>query len=236
MTLRSLPRPDLSGPGPLFALALAWVSACAEPPPRPRPVEVPIGEYAVGTLRLPPPRGAGPQGGGAASSPSGAKASDRPPDKGAECDPTAATGESPRASGAESGPSRELDLKGGFLGATFGSSPKAHRGLVQFEKRGEAVVYRAPERSYGGYALRDVTYVFKRNQLSTILFAVKSPNDCKPIRETLARELGAPERVVGETSLWRGERVGLRFTVRGSGTCSAVVQSKELDRAEWDAL
>ncbi len=121
-------------------------------------------------------------------------------------------------------------------GATFGSSPKAHRGLVQFEKRGEAVVYRAPERSYGGYALRDVTYVFKRNQLSTILFAVKSPNDCKPIRETLTRELGAPERVVGETSLWRGERVGLRFTVRGSGTCSAVVQSKELDRAEWDAL
>lgn len=211
--------------------ALGLLAGCSEPPPRPRPVEVPISEYRVGDTA----RAAEPASSATSSFSSSASANERE----ASRESVAAVPEEPRgADGAEtkSAPATQLDTKGGFLGATFGSTPRQYRGLVAVDKRSDPATYRAGAKSYGGVALRDVFYIFRKNKLATIQFAAKNNDDCKPMRDMLTRELGPPQRATESTSLWRGEKIALRFVVTNSGACSGTVLSKEHARAEFDAM
>lgn len=153
--------------------------------------------------------------------------------------PSAETQPEPEASASKAVETRTslatgLDAKGGFLGATFGSTTRAHRGLVATDARGET--FRVPGKSYGGIALRDVLYMFRKGKLASIQFAAKSNDDCKALRDALTRELGLPQRAVNDTSTWRGEKVAMRFVITSSGACSGTVVSKDFARMEFDAL
>lgn len=205
------------------------IAGCGDPTPRPRPVEIPIGEYRV---EGPGPAGETPASKGATKTRETTTSGAATADAGGS---VASVPEEPRA--ADGPPSRELDVKGGFLGASFGSTPKAFRGLVLLDnKKPEVATYRAPDKSYGGFALRDLLFVFRKGKLATIQFAVKNAADCKPFREVLVRELGPPQRASGESATWRGEKVALRFVTGSTGTCAGAVQSKELARSEWESL
>jgi len=208
--------------------ALALLGACGDPAPRPRPVEIPISEYRV--------EGKSP-GKTPAESPAAKATPAATTDGPSSSSSSTAIAEEPRYAGTTTEtPSRELDLKGGFLGATLGAPPKAFRGLTVLDRKPDAVTYRASDKSYGGFALRDVLFIFRKGKLATIQFTVKNAADCKAFRETLVKELGAPQRSAAESATWRGEKVGLRFVVGSTGTCAGAVQSKELSRPEWDSL
>ena len=211
------------------ALSLGLI-ACGDQPARPRPAEIPIRDYRVDDVARPaeaPPATA-----------SGSPVGDRERERDASSDDTKAssTGAVADASKGDTkpGPATLLDVKGGFLGATFGASPKVFRGLVALDKRSET--FRAPAKSYGGFPLRDVVFSFRKNKLGTIQFSPKNSDDCKLVRESLVRELGLPQRVSGETSTWRGDKLAMRFVITSSGACSATVASKEHSRMEYDAL
>ncbi len=208
-------------------LALCFgVIACGDQPARPRPAEIPIREYRVessATLVA--------DAGAAGASPAGERERERERDGSAEH-----RGSSDPKGEAKTAVATQLDVKGGFLGATFGASPRAFRGLVALDKRNET--FRAPPKSYGGFALRDVVFSFRKSKLGTIQFAAKSNDDCKPVRESFVRELGPPQRASQDnaTSTWRGEKIAMRFVLTSSGACSATVVSKEHARMEFDAL
>lgn len=212
--------------------ALAPLVACSNPPRRPLPAEVPIADFRAGEVPVGPPTAA-PEpaaSGGAISADAGPST-------------TAATSSSPSPDDARAGGdaaaklATTLDAKGGFLGATFGSSPKAYRGLVALgdKPRAELQTFRSPAKSYGGFTLQNVLFVFRRQKLGTIQFSLKSAEECRPLKETLTKELGPPQRTSGESALWRGDRSALRFAQASTG-CSVTVLSKEFARPEFDAL
>lgn len=225
-----------------IALATGTLVGCGEPPPRPRPAEIPLAEFRPGEGAPSPPA--------ATSEPAPSVERDKDKDRDKDRDvaaSAAATGgddeskpggdSSPKANAdAKPGVATQLDLKGGFLGATFGSTPKAYRGLVLVDKRGDSLTYRAAAKTYGGFPLRDVVFIFRKSKLATIQYALKRSEDCRPMRETLIRELGAPQRAVNDASVWRGEKLAMRFVITGSGACSGTMLSKEHSAREYDSL
>lgn len=207
------------------------VIACGDQPARPRPAEIPIHEYRVDESSATMLGDASATG---VASPSSSSERDRDRERDASAD-TKVSGDAPKSDGKIT-VATQLDVKGGFLGATFGASPRAFRGLVALDKRNET--FRAPAKSYGGFALRDIVFSFRKGKLGTIQFAAKSNDDCKPVREAFVRELGPPQRasVDNATSTWRGEKIAMRFVITSSGACSATVVNKEHARMEFDAL
>lgn len=224
-------KPDCALGGALLVV-LAFGDGCADTPRRPLPVEVPIGDFRAADVPVGAPT----------------VATEAPPATANErvtADASAATAststttstDEPRAPEGGGKVATALDAKGGFLGATFGSSPKAYRGLVALgdKPRAEVQSYRSPAKSYGGFTLQNVLFVFRRGKLGTIQFSLKSVEECRPLKETLTKELGPPQRVSGESALWRGDRSALRFSQASTG-CGVTVLSKEFARPEFDAL
>ncbi|WP_394828504.1 hypothetical protein [Pendulispora albinea] len=202
-------------------LLLGMVS-CQEPRARKPPAEVPIQEYRVeGPAPEVAPEATKDDGGGSATGAAAKASESKGPD-------TAAVG-----------PASKLDAKNGFAGVQLGSSFKSFHGLKQTEKSGDRITYRvtrgAP--SYGGVALRDVLYTFNKGKLDSITFSVKSNGDCKGVKESLERELGAPQATSSQASVWKGEKVGMRFAISPTSSCGGMVVSRELaDAITWGGL
>jgi hypothetical protein len=198
----------------VFAVALA---ACGSEHARTRPVEVPISDYKV------EPRDP--------TIPSGYKEQMIP------------VGQEDSDGKAEvSAVATKLDAKNGFAGVQMGAGVKSIRGLKLADKNGDRASYRMVGKtpSYAGAAFKDVLMSFSNGKLASMVFAVKSNNDCKTVREALDRDLGPTQKATpapNETLIWRGDKVGLRFSMNSSGSCGGTLLSHELaDPSAWAGL
>lgn len=191
-------------------------AGCQEARHRTPPSEVPIQEYRV--------EGPAPE-----------QAADSKDDGGAGTSTTSASTKS-----GDDAPSTapKLDAKNGFAGVQLGASFKSFKGLKQTEKSGDHVTYKARNApSYGTVALKDVYYTFNKGKLDTITFSVKSNSDCRGVKESFERDFGTPQATSSQGAVWKGEKVGLRFVIAATSSCSGTVVSKELgDAASWSAL
>ncbi len=196
-------------------LLLAAASCESGPPPKP-PAEVPIQEFKADEPPPPPP--ADDASGGVSTTSATAKGDEGKP---------------------ENSVATKLDAKNGFAGVQLGASVKSFKGLKQSERSGDHVTYRvtrgAP--SYAGASLKDVTYTFNKGKLDTISFSVKSNGDCKSVKESLERELGAPQASSAQSFVWKGDKVGLKFTIAPTSSCSGTVMSHDLaDTLAWATM
>jgi len=136
-------------------------------------------------------------------------------------------------------PATKLDAKNGFAGVQLGAPFKSFRNLKESERSGDHITYRVTRGtpSYGGVALKDVSYTFNKGKLDTIVFSVKANKDCKGLKESLERELGTPQSTSAQAQVWKGEKIGLRFAIAGNSSCGGSVVSRELaDAISWAGL
>jgi len=196
---------------------LIGMASCGEAPARKPPAEVPLQEYQV-------------------EGPTSAEGSPDANDDGGAAGASAKSGDAKEGSAAPAG---KLDAKNGFAGAQLGAPFKSFHNLKQTERSGDHVTYRmtkgAP--SYGGVTLKDVLYTFNKGKLDTISFSAKSSSDCKGLKDSLERELGAPQQSSAQASVWKGDKVGLRYATSANGSCTGAVVSRELaDAISWAGL
>ncbi|WP_394850612.1 hypothetical protein LZC95_24535 [Pendulispora brunnea] len=202
----------------IACVLLLGVASCEQAPARKPPAEVPISEYRVEgpAPEAPPPDGK--DDGGATPPPS--------------------TASSEKSEGSTT-PATKLDAKNGFAGVQLGAPFKSFRFLKESERSGDHITYKVTRGtpSYGGVALKDVTYTFNKGKLDTIVFSVKANKDCKGMKESLERELGTPQSTSAQAQVWKGEKVGLRFAIAPNSSCGGSVVSRELaDAISWAGL
>ncbi|WP_394851282.1 hypothetical protein [Pendulispora rubella] len=203
----------------MACVLLLGLASCEQAPARKPPAEVPISEYRVEgpAPEAPPPEGKDDAG----STP-----------------PLATSGLEGKTEGSTT-PATKLDAKNGFAGVQLGAAFKSFRNLKESERSGDHITYKMLRGtpSYGGIALKDVSYTFNKGKLDTIVFSVKANKDCKAMKESLERELGAPQSTSAQAQVWKGEKVGLRFAISPNSSCGGSVVSRELaDAISWAGL
>lgn len=198
-------------------IALALVAACEGSRKRTRPVEVPISEFKVES------RPAEQEG----MVPIGTDVSN-----------TAGESEAPEPTTV----AKELDAKNGIAGVQLGASFRSFRGLKLVDKSGDRANYRVLTRipAYGSVRFTDVVFSFTKGKLATMTFALRSSDDCGPMKEALERDLGAPQKRTPppeETLVWRGDNVGLRFSLNSNGSCGGTLVGRDYTTpAAWAGL